>query len=149
MEGSAMEKAILGSSSRMIVLCSWFVLPIIVVLVITGFGHVMTSVGRRATKIVLLKCFVFLRLCFGYWTDEDVEAFGIHKKVFDYSSVWAHPEVLLRIKDYGLQEKFDTLRRSESPTMSYKDIEELLPALKTLDLEEQYRDDYSAYIYGV
>ena len=40
--------------------------------VILGFGHLLTEVGRRAYYIVLWKYARFILLCFGYWTDEVV-----------------------------------------------------------------------------
>ena len=117
-------------------------------LVISGVSHLLTPIGRCAIWSVLTKCFIFIRLTQGYWTDEDVEIFKIHKKVFEYSSVWSHPEVLLRIHDYVLQDTFDELRRSEAPNLKYDEIVKLFPAIKMFDLHEQMRADYGSVMYG-
>jgi len=148
MEYKAMKTAVLSVSACGSFLLALLFLPMSL-LIIAGLGHVMTEVGRRALWIVVFKCLTFLRLCVGYWTDEDVEAFGIHKKVFEFSAVWNNPDVLLRIKKMGLQERFDELRRSEAPTMAYEDIAVLIPALKSLVLYERLRKDYSLVMYGM
>jgi len=120
----------------------------IALFVVIGLGHFICALGRRAVWIVLKKAFTFLCLCCGYWTDDDVEAFGIHKKVFESSLVWSEPEVLLSIKKFGLQEKLDELRRSEAPTVAYEDIKALIPALTASSCRIQLRRDYNTVMYA-
>ena len=60
-------------------------------LALLGLGHILTSVGRRAVYVVLWKLFMFVGLCLGYWTDELVELFDIHKHIRDMSIVWDKP----------------------------------------------------------
>ena len=114
-----------------------------------GMSHIMTSVGRRGLLIMLYKIVSFLRLCLGIWTDSDVEAFGLHRKVFTASGVWANPNVLLRTKKYGQQVLFDDTRRSEQPTIPYASVAKLKTCLKHKTLEQQIEGDYGFTIYAL
>ena len=65
-------------------------------LVVFGFGHIYTEVGRRAYYIVFWKCCRFLLLCLGYWTDDVVALYNIHETLEKHSLVWRHPFYVLQ-----------------------------------------------------
>ena len=65
------------------------------------FGHLLTDVGRRAWHLVFWKFWRFLLLCFGYWTEDAESMYKIHQVVFLSSTVWADPNVLLRLNKMG------------------------------------------------
>ena len=114
-----------------------------------GLAHVLTAIGRRALWIVLHKAFTFVRLCLGIWYDSDVDAFAIHKKVFEFSGVWTNPNVLMRIREAGLDGYYDRARHDEEATMPFDDVNRLPPCLQQRALEEQLRQDYSMTLYSL
>jgi len=63
------------------------------------FGHALTGVGRKAIYVVAWKYWHFFLLCFGYWTDEVVQMYGIDSLMRQLSLVWSHPSVYRNLQE--------------------------------------------------
>ena len=131
-----------------VLLCRLLLIPMVLSIAV-GLAHVLTAIGRRALWIVLHKAFTFVRLCLGIWYDSDVDAFAIHKKVFEFSGVWTNPNVLMRIREAGLDGYYDRARHNEEATVPFDDVNRLPPCLQQRALEEQLRQDYSMTLYSL
>jgi hypothetical protein len=99
-----------------------------------GFGHLITSVGRRAWYTVVWKYVRFIGLCFGYWTDDVVELFNIENLMKRYSLVWTHPVYkAMKSRDDDVDDK-----RSDK---EFVDIHKMLPEVT---LQIMYKEDCAA-----
>jgi hypothetical protein len=57
-----------------------------------GIGHIITIIGRITWKILLMKLYYFLQICFfGYWTDESYELMNINSHIKHFSILWEKP----------------------------------------------------------
>jgi len=81
-------------------LCAWFtgipgcgklMSPLTISMSICGLGHFFTKVGTKAWYYVIWKIGRFFLLCLGYWTDDLVETYEIHKNVREMSVIWEKP----------------------------------------------------------
>ena len=61
-------------------------LPVSIVLVLCGVGHVVTSVGRTHWEIVLRKYWLFACVSLGIWTDEAFEAYDVEDLLANYTN---------------------------------------------------------------
>jgi len=67
--------------------CSW----VAYIMAFIGLGHFTTSIGRQTWYCVIWKIVRFFGLCLGYWTDDVVELYGIHRHIREMSVVWDKP----------------------------------------------------------
>lgn len=70
---------------------------ILFLLVITGLGHIITSIGRKIWYITFYKVFHFLLCCCGIWTDESVMVFDLKAHLKSSSLAWTGKYSLLLI----------------------------------------------------
>jgi hypothetical protein len=59
--------------------------PFSSIFALMGIGHFCTPTGRYYWKVVLNNYKIFLCVCFGIWTDEAVEAYGLEEKSMNLS----------------------------------------------------------------
>jgi hypothetical protein len=59
--------------------------PLAGILAFLGIGHFFTPTGRYYWKLVLNNYKIFLCVCFGIWTDEAVQAYGLEEKSINLS----------------------------------------------------------------
>jgi hypothetical protein len=83
------------------------------IIVISGLGHLVTSVGRKAFYLVFWKVFHFVLLCMGYWTDELVRMYAITEHAKNMSIVWDHPVKKRSVLAHKM-------RRDEEAAVKYK-----------------------------
>ena len=116
-------------------------------MIITGVAHILTRSGRTALYIVGHKMLTFVRLCVGVWYEADVIAYGIHKKVFDSSSVWCNPNLLLHLEKNNLMNKYHEMRRSKQVSIPYDDLKVLAPDSEALT--EDLQQDYASTLHSL
>jgi hypothetical protein len=144
----------------------WFLVSVpCIFLILIGVGHVATRSGRAVSQIITSKCLIFLQVCLGIWTENAVQLYNIHQTIFLSSTVWANPNVLLRLSEMGKLEKFLQLREKARSGLSwkqsntslkdyehaitYEEVQEFYPALKLKALENKYCKDYQSTLYAM
>jgi len=128
----------LGKKDRLVERMSWF---IALLMTICGVGHFFTEVGREVWYYIMWKYHRFILLCLGYWTDDIVEIYDIHKHVHEMSTVGEKPfkrkskeaYVVHQRKLRGAQDAKEVLKKSGKPRKQFKDYFFSLPAWMTPD----------------
>jgi len=102
---------------------------------ICGFGHFFTAVGRELWYYVIWKYYRFILVCLGYWTDEIVDAYEIHKHVSEMSTVWEKPFERKSTEAYVEHQRKlrGTQDKQDKPRKTYKDYFFSLPEWMTPD----------------
>jgi len=131
-------------------LCAWFaeklgcgnlLSPLTLSMSICGLGHFFTEIGREAWSYVVWKIGRFFLLCLGYWTDDIVEMYEIHKLVREMSVVWEKPfkrkskeaydAYRLQLRGKQLENREDAENNTGKPKKCFKDYFMSLPAWMT------------------
>ena len=64
-----------------------------ILLVLLGFGHIGTEIGRRAMYCMCWKFMKFIQVSIGWWTNDMVKMYSVHETVHHMSPVWDDPFV--------------------------------------------------------
>jgi hypothetical protein len=129
-------EAMYQEASR-VIQAPWARYPLILaclIAVIIGLGHLLTDRGRRTLQLTARKYFMFTLVAFGYWSDDMVEAFGIHENIKKMSIAFDKP-----LKYVSKRPKYKGVTEKESKELFM---------LRQEELKRHLRQDYSMILFA-
>ena len=122
---------------------------ICICLIIAYFGHIFTSAGRKAIYSTLWKVYKFITVCLGYWNNETVEMYNLHKVVKEHTLAFENVFFKARVNEldsseYAGEDLFDEhLSNIEVHERMKKDIAQYF------DSPIPIKGEYASTLYAV
>jgi hypothetical protein len=120
--------------------------PFAGIFALLGVGHFFTPTGRYYWKVVLNNYKIFLCVCFGIWTDEAVEAYGLEETSLNLCVDGR--AILYKSDETALSEKYEE-KKSNKNSSNYNKNKHSDSELLPLSRLSSSRGKLSAQVFGV